>query len=66
MQATVDDLKRAFAKAKPKYYTSRQRFTTQPTGDAPRGVPLTADKPLSEYGVADGTTLLFKDLGPQV
>jgi very-long-chain enoyl-CoA reductase len=66
-QATVEDLKRAFAQAKPKYYTSRQRFTTQPSADAPRGVPLTAaDKPLSQYGVADGTTLLFKDLGTQV
>lgn len=29
-------------------------------------MPLTADKPLSEYGVSDGTTLLFKDLGTQV
>lgn len=66
MQATVEDLKSAFSKAKPKFYTSRQRFTTQPTADAPRGVALTADaKQLSDYGVADGATLLFKDLGPQ-
>jgi hypothetical protein len=66
-QATVEDLKAAFAQAKPKYYQSRQRFTIQPTADAPGSVPLTADsKPLSEYGVADGATLLFKDLGPQV
>ena len=66
-QATVEDLKAAFAKAKPKYYVSRQRFTIQATVDASGSVPLTADrKPLSEYGVADGATLLFKDLGPQV
>jgi very-long-chain enoyl-CoA reductase len=66
-QATVEDLKTAFAKAKPKFYLSRQRFTTQPTGQAPRGEPLIADiKPLSAYGVSDGATLIFKDLGPQV
>lgn len=65
-QATAEDLKKAFAKAKPKYYPSRQRFTLPPTDAAPRGVPLTADKPLSEYGISDGSTVLFKDLGPQV
>lgn len=66
LQATVDDLKAAFATAKPKYYVSRQRFTRQPTADASRGEPLTAGgKPLSDYGVTDGTTLLFKDLGTQ-
>lgn len=66
-QATVEDLKSAFSKANSKFYTSRQRFTTQPTADAPRGVPLTADaKQLSDYGVTDGATLLFKDLGPQI
>ena len=67
VQATVEDLKAAFAKAKPKYYVSRQRFTIQSMTDAPGSVPLTADsKQLSEYGVSDGATLLFKDLGPQV
>ena len=67
VQATVEDLKAAFSNAKPKYYVSRQRFTIQSTADAPGSVPLTADsKQLSEYGVSDGATLLFKDLGPQV
>lgn len=66
MQATVDDLKTAFAEAKPKYYQSRQRFTTPPTDEAPRGTALAAGKPLLQFGISDGSTVYFKDLGPQV
>jgi len=33
----------------------------QRTGDA-----LAGGRKLSDYGVADGTSLVFKDLGPQV
>lgn len=66
VQASVDDLKAEFAKVKPKYNESRQRFTTPPTDEAPRGTPLAAGKPLSEFGITDGSTIFFKDLGPQV
>jgi len=65
-QASVDDLKAEFAKVKPKYNESRQRFTTPPTDEAPRGTPLAAGKPLSEFGITDGSTIFFKDLGPQI
>ena len=66
VQATVDELKAVFAKSSPKHYPSRQRFTTLPTGDAPKGVALTDGKLLSDFGITDGVTLVFKDLGTQV
>ena len=67
LQATVDDLRAAFAAAKPKFYPSRQRFTLplqpgerKPTALAP------GNKKLSDFGVRDGSELTFKDLGPQI
>ncbi len=62
----MDDLKRAFAELKPKYYPSRQRWTLQPREGQRTGDALAGSKKLSEFGVADGTALVFKDLGPQV
>lgn len=65
-QATVEDLKAAFELKSRSHYPSRQRFTTQPTNDAPKGVPLTDGKRLADFGISNGSTLVFKDLGPQV
>ena len=66
-QATVADLQAAFAAAKPKFYPSRQRFTLTATapGDK-RPQALSAGKKLSDYGLSEGGSLIFKDLGPQI
>jgi very-long-chain enoyl-CoA reductase len=67
LQATVDDLKTAFAAAKPSFYPSRQRFTlpVEP-GVKAKPVALAVGKKLSDFGVGDGSVLVFKDLGPQI
>lgn len=65
-QATVDELKARFAELKPKYPPSRQRFTLPPREGARSGEALANGKRLSDYGLADGSVLYFKDLGPQV
>mmetsp|Transcript_2250 Transcript_2250/g.5965 ORF Transcript_2250/g.5965 Transcript_2250/m.5965 type:complete len:308 (-) Transcript_2250:690-1613(-) len=44
----------------------RQRLTLLPPPGEKRGRVLDDDKPLSEYGLADGSAILFKDLGPQI
>lgn len=63
-KATVGDLKKEFARIKPKYYPARQRFTV----DDEKKTPLEDSKKLlSEYGILkDGSRLLFKDLGAQL
>jgi hypothetical protein len=66
LQATVDDLKAAFAAAKPKFYPSRQRFTLPLQPGERKPVALASGKKLSDFGVRDGTELTFKDLGPQI
>lgn len=66
MQGTVDDLKRAFAKAKPQFYPSRQRFTYPLKAGEKKATALTDGKKLSDFDVRDGTVLIFKDLGAQV
>ena len=66
-QATVEQLKQRFAELKPRYYPSRQRLTLPPRdGGARSGEALADGKRLSDYGLADGSVLFFKDLGPQV
>ena len=65
-QGTVDDLKTAFAAAKPKFYPSRQRFTLPVEPGQKKATALAAGKKLSDYGLADGAVLTFKDLGPQI
>ena len=62
----MDDLKRAFHKAKPQYYPSRQRFTFPLKAGEKKPTALVAGKKLSDFNVIDGTVLIFKDLGPQV
>lgn len=64
--AKVSDLKRSFHALKKRYYPSRQRFTTVPEAGAAKGTPLDDGKSLSDYGLGDGDTIVFKDLGPQV
>eukprot|EP00887_Chlorella_sp_A99_P006051 scaffold22.g6051.t1 len=66
--ATVEQLQQRFAELKPKYYPSRQRFTLPPPvdGSARSGPALVPGKRLIDYGLADGSVLLFKDLGPQI
>ena len=66
MQGTVEDFKRAFHKAKPQFYPSRQRFTFALKAGEKKAIALADGKKLSEFDVKDGTVLIFKDLGPQV
>lgn len=60
------ELKAAFQRAKPKYYPTRQRFTLPVKEGQRRGEVLRDGSMLAEYGLQDGSVLLFKDLGPQV
>lgn len=62
----MDDLKRAIHKAKAKLYPDRQRITLPPKAGEKRGVPLVDGKSLADFGLTDGSPVLFKDLGPQV
>jgi len=65
-QATVLELKKLFHIRKRKFYLARQRFTLQPEKGKTRGIPLEDDKTLESYKLKDGSTIIFKDLGPQV
>ncbi|KAI9250425.1 3-oxo-5-alpha-steroid 4-dehydrogenase-domain-containing protein [Phascolomyces articulosus] len=56
----VQDVALAIEKKFPKYYPDRQRLT-----DLDKKA-LDADKTLAEAGIADGATIQFKDLGPQI
>lgn len=63
----MEDLKARFAELKPRYYTARQRFTLPPREGSRSGEALADGKRLvADYGLADGSVLFFKDLGPQV
>jgi very-long-chain enoyl-CoA reductase len=62
----VDDVKARFAELKPRYYPSRQRFTLPLREGRRSAEALASGKKLSDYGLQDGSVLLFKDLGPQV
>jgi very-long-chain enoyl-CoA reductase len=62
----VRDLKDMFHTLKPKFYPSRQRWTYACTSTSTT-IPLQKDdQRLSDLGIGDGSTLLFKDLGPQI
>ena len=65
LQATVDDLKDAVGRAISKYYPARQRLTLPPQPGQKSGSPLLDGKLLSEYGLSEGSTVVFKDLGTQ-
>ncbi|XP_066932738.1 very-long-chain enoyl-CoA reductase-like [Clytia hemisphaerica] len=59
--ATIGEIKEAFSKAKPKYYTSRQSFRTEP-----RGKMLSDDTTLKSLEFENNAKLFFRDLGPQI
>jgi len=62
--ATVEDLKRAFAAEHPRYTPDRQSFTF---GEGGRSrLPNDKRKTLTECGFRTGDRLVFKDLGYQV
>ena len=62
----MTDLQRAFHTAKPKCYPSRQRFFLPVKAGEKKATALAPGKKLSDYGLTDGSVLVFKDLGPQV
>lgn len=62
----MEDLKQRFGELKRQYYPARQRFTLPSKPGQRTGLALEAGKKLSDYGLADGDVLVFKDLGPQV
>ena len=65
--ATVLDLKQAFAKMKKKYYVERQEWRLAPAAGQKRGEALRGDKTtLGSLGVKDGSVVYFKDLGTQI
>lgn len=68
MQATVKELKELFHLLKPKLYPSRQRWTIPVTGEgSTKPIVLSKDdQKLSDLGIEDGSTLILKDLGPQI
>lgn len=65
-QASVSDFKKKFHGLKKAYYPSRQRFTLPAPEGARSGAALEDGKRLGDYALADGSVLIFKDLGPQV
>ncbi|GLC34092.1 hypothetical protein PLESTB_000836600 [Pleodorina starrii] len=64
--APVAELKKKFYGLKKKYYPARQRFTLPLKPGEKRGTVLDDSKRLSDYGLADGGKVEFKDLGPQI
>ena len=62
----MDDLKTAFHRKKPKFYPSRQRFTLPQKAGEKKATALAPGKRLTDYGLEDGSIVIFKDLGPQV
>lgn len=63
--ADVPDLKAAYAKVAPAMYVDRQRFYLPAVGPS-KPVALGDRSSLAAAGVADGGTVVFKDLGPQI
>ncbi|KAG0261451.1 3-oxo-5a-steroid 4- dehydrogenase [Mortierella polycephala] len=55
----VEDVQGAIAEKFPQLYPDRQRLTVEK-------VALETGKTLSEYGLKDGDSVTFKDLGPQI
>ncbi|KAI7885047.1 hypothetical protein K492DRAFT_234389 [Lichtheimia hyalospora FSU 10163] len=59
-KVTVLQVCQAIEKKFPKYYPDRQRLTDMDKK------PLDHDKTLADLNIADGATIQFKDLGPQI
>ena len=66
IQATVEDLQVALHSKKKSLHPARQRFTLPLRYGEKKAVALTPGKRLSDFGIANGSILTFKDLGPQV
>ncbi|KAF9103007.1 3-oxo-5a-steroid 4- dehydrogenase [Mortierella sp. AM989] len=58
-EVRVEDVQSAIAKKYPQLYVDRQRLTVEK-------VALESGKTLSDYGLNDGGSVTFKDLGPQI
>lgn len=67
VQATVKDLKDRFHELKPNLYPSRQRWTL-PVKEGQKSGTVLKDEGarLVDLGLTDGSSLIFKDLGPQI
>jgi len=61
ISATIADVKTLFSKKYPKFYPSRQSFRVEAKGKS-----LKDDIKLKDVEFAEGSSLLFKDLGTQV
>lgn len=66
VQETIFSLKKKLHAERQKLYVERQRLTLHPKAGETRGQVLEDDKKVSDYGLKDGDSVLFKDLGPQV
>ncbi|KAG0088139.1 3-oxo-5a-steroid 4- dehydrogenase [Podila epicladia] len=55
----VETVQAAIAKKFPQFYPDRQRLTVEKVG-------LETGKTLADYGIKDGDSVTFKDLGPQL
>lgn len=62
--ASVFDLKKAYSLKDARFYPDRIRFSFEKNGA--RVVLVDDKKSLESYGVADGTEVILKDLGPQI
>ncbi|KAF9986216.1 3-oxo-5a-steroid 4- dehydrogenase [Modicella reniformis] len=58
-EVRVEDVQAAIAKQFPQLYPDRQRLTLDKTA-------LETEKTLQDYGIKDGDSVTFKDLGPQI
>lgn len=65
LQGTVADLQTALHRRKKVFYPSRQRLTLPIPAGQKKPTVLAPDKRLADYGLADGSIVVFKDLGPQ-
>ncbi|KAG1674397.1 hypothetical protein FOA52_012924 [Chlamydomonas sp. UWO 241] len=63
---TVREVKKKLYASKKGPDPNRCRFTLLPPAGEKRGKVLDDDKTIGEYGLAQGSAVLFKDLGPQI
>ena len=66
MQGSVEDLQLALHQRKEQLYPSRQRLTLPLQNGEKKPTVLQAGKKLLDFDLADGSVVVFKDLGPQV
>jgi hypothetical protein len=66
LQDTVAQLKKKYHALNKKYYPARQRLTLPAKEGQKSGEVLKDSSKLSDYGLANGSVVQFKDLGTQV